>query len=165
MWVRFPPFPPSRCGREVRRGPEKPVTYVRFVAAAPKFYAGGRLVARTGDCGSPDVGSTPIHRTILLLRRGWQAIRSGVIGSANCRKVSQGVRLAVSRQSLKLASGVRLAHPLPIGHWRNYRCLNPLLIGASRATRRSLDRRSGRRIQVSIPFSEPVRLRAGRLSC
>ena len=35
------------------------------------------------------------------------------------RKVSQGVRLAVSRQSLKLASGVRLAHPLPIGRWRN----------------------------------------------
>jgi hypothetical protein len=47
-------------------------------------------VARTGDCGSPDVGSTPIHRTILLLRRGWQAIRSGVIGSANCRKVFTG---------------------------------------------------------------------------
>lgn len=76
-------------------------------------------MARTGDCGSPDVGSTPMHRTILLLRRGWQAIRSGVIGSANCREVLQGVRLAVSRQSLKLASGVRLAHPLPIGRWRN----------------------------------------------
>lgn len=114
MWVRFPPFPPSRCGREVRRGPEKPVTYVRFVAAAPKFYAGGRLVARTGDCGSPDVGSTPIHRTNLASAAGMASNRSGVIGSANCRKVLQGVRLAVSRQPLKLASGVRLAHPLPL---------------------------------------------------
>src|ERR1017187_4610430 len=74
MWVRFPPFPPSRCGREVRRGPEKPVTYVRFVATAPEFYAGGRPKERTADCGSADTGSTPVHRTILLLRRGWQAI-------------------------------------------------------------------------------------------
>src|ERR1017187_9218947 len=169
MWVRFPPFPPSRCGREARPRAEAPATHVRFVTAAPKFYAGGRLVARTGDCGSPDVGSTPIPRTILLLRRGWHTNRRGVSGSANCGKVSQGVGLAVSRQSLKLASGVRLAHPLPIGRWRNLaaRCaLNAEVSGSTpeRPAKCLCGYRSGDRIERyersdrgSIPRTRTIR--------
>ena len=105
----------------------------------------------------------------LATAAGMASNRSGVIGSANCRKVSQGVRLAVSRQSLKLASGVRVAHPLPIVRWRNLaaRCaLNAEVSGSTpeRPAKCLCGYRSGDRIERyersdrgSIPRTRTIR--------
>ena len=73
-------------------------------------------MARTGDCGSPDVGSTPIHRTNLSHRAtGEGKHKSGVVLSANCRlDIYRELAEWIRRWPLDPATQVRFLDSLPL---------------------------------------------------
>ena len=100
-----------------KRRSEKPDTEIRALPQAPDVTVAEWLrrwiVAPTTRVQFSPV--TPDQR-----RRSLVTLSGDKVGRAASLLV-KGVRLVESRQSLKLASGVRFAHPPATGRWRNWR--------------------------------------------